>query len=486
VRGKRLPIALCLLAGALLLASAGSAGPGFGASGAGSPAVDPGASAQSFAIKIAVPGQPEVSTTIVSAPPSQTVSNTSFASTGVASGATAAGATTQAGTTALATASSDVAALSLFGGEITADGVSGRARASAGPQGAVGDLSGSGVSNLVVLGKAVTPAPNLRVPLADWGYAIVLAQGVDQSAPDGAKGYRGFVTGLDVHLNADHGGLPAGTEILVGYAEAAAMTAPPAPTTSTTTTTATTTTGTTTTTTPTATLPKHLSGGPEPPGTGKVEPGKTPRRAPPKLTPKLTAGGYVFPVYGNVSYGDTFGAERGDIASGWHHGDDIFGQLGQPLLAVADGQLFSVGWNEIGGNRLWLRDRQGNQFYYAHLSAFSTLAVDGAHVKAGDVIGFMGNSGDAQTTPYHLHFEIHPVSLLYLDYDGAVDPTTYLDAWRKLEDVDFPTGAAWAPSVHGGNAPEPGAILLQVSDISSAAGLDPESLRRAQVATASG
>ena len=52
----------------------------------------------------------------------------------------------------------------------------------------------------------------------------MLAQGVDQSAPKGAKGYRGFVTALDVHLNADHGGLPAGTEILVGYAEAAAMT----------------------------------------------------------------------------------------------------------------------------------------------------------------------------------------------------------------------------------------------------------------------
>ena len=54
------------------------------------------------------------------------------------------------------------------------------------------------------------------------------------------------------------------------------------------------------------------------------------------------------------------------------------------------------------------------------------------------MIGFLGNTGDAQTTPYHLHFEIHPVSLLYLDYDGAVDPTTYLDAWRKLEDVELP------------------------------------------------
>ena len=40
----------------------------------------------------------------------------------------------------------------------------------------------------------------------------------------------------------------------------------------------------------------------------------------------------------------------------YHHGDDIFGQLGQPLVAVADGTVFSVGWNKVGGNRLWLLD----------------------------------------------------------------------------------------------------------------------------------
>jgi murein DD-endopeptidase MepM/ murein hydrolase activator NlpD len=57
---------------------------------------------------------------------------------------------------------------------------------------------------------------------------------------------------------------------------------------------------------------------------------------------------------------------------------------------------FSVGWNDVGGNRLWLRDSQGNEFYYAHLSAFSPLAKNGRHVKAGEVVGFVGNTGDAQ------------------------------------------------------------------------------------------
>src|SRR5207253_2618332 len=70
---------------------------------------------------------------------------------------------------------------------------------------------------------------------------------------------------------------------------------------------------------------------------------------PPSLHPQLTAGGYVFPVYGPSAYSDTFGAPRADVS--WHHGDDIFAPLGAPILAVADGTVFSVGWNDIGGNR---------------------------------------------------------------------------------------------------------------------------------------
>ena len=214
-------------------------------------------------------------------------------------------------------------------------------------------------------------------------------------------------------------------------------------------------------------------------------PGLPPVLQPPRVTPKLTAGGYVFPVYGPSSFIDTFGAPRGDISSGWHHGDDIFAPLGAPLLAVASGTLFSVGWNKVGGNRLWLRDGQGNLFYYAHLSAFSPLAVNGNKVNAGDVVGFVGNTGDAEGTPYHLHFEVHPVSLLYLGYDGAVDPTGYLTAWKHLQDVRFAAVAGWVPSVTNSiPAPKPGAILLQVSDISGADGLDPGSLQRAVVAPA--
>ena len=97
------------------------------------------------------------------------------------------------------------------------------------------------------------------------------------------------------------------------------------------------------------------------------------------------------------------------------------------------------------------------------------------------MLGFVGDTGDAEGTPPHLHFEIHLVGLLALGYDlSAVDPYPYLIAWQRLEDVRFVAGARWVPALDGtSQAPTPGAFLLSSSDISSASGLDPASLARA-------
>jgi murein DD-endopeptidase MepM/ murein hydrolase activator NlpD len=183
-------------------------------------------------------------------------------------------------------------------------------------------------------------------------------------------------------------------------------------------------------------------------------------------------------VYGLASFADTFGADRPDVSGGWHHGDDLFAPLGTPVLAVAHGVVFSVGWEKVGGWRLWLRDDVGNEFYYAHLSAYSSLAVNGAIVNAGDVLGFVGSSGDAEGTPYHLHFEIHPVGMLQRGYDGAVDPTSYLRKWRQLRYLHAESAAGWTPRVISAHTPKAGAVLLQSEDISAASGLDPASLER--------
>ena len=106
--------------------------------------------------------------------------------------------------------------------------------------------------------------------------------------------------------------------------------------------------------------------------------------------------------------------------------------------------------------------------------------MNNAHVRAGTVLGFVGNTGDAEGTPYHLHFEIHPVSLLGMGYDGVVDPTPILESWKHLQDVRFVNAAGWAPMpADGSSAPQAGAILLQASDISNATGLQPGALEKA-------
>jgi murein DD-endopeptidase MepM/ murein hydrolase activator NlpD len=374
--------------------------------------------------------------------------------------------------TSRALAGADLRKLALFGGVVTADAVVARSVSRSFAGASASSYDATQITNLVVLGQPVEPAPDLRVALGDWGHLTLL----EERERTAGLLHRGWVTALDVRLDADHAGLPIGTRILVGYAEAASSLHPrigrpatitdPAP-------------AETPSALPSAAAPRpRISHGIR---DGAVRPGAGGPPAfvlaPTKIAKRLTAGGYVFPVYGPVAFSDTFGAPRADTI--WHHGDDLFAPLGAPVLAVADGTVYSVGTIPIGGNRFWLRDHAGNEFYYAHLSAFAPAAVNGARVSAGDVIGFVGNTGDAENTPYHLHFEIHPASMLVQGEDGVIDPTPYLNAWQHLVDIAFPT-AIWAPTVFAtGNAPAPGAILLQSSDISTANGLDPGSLTRA-------
>ncbi len=462
--GKRFTYTVVLV-GLLLLAA--------GSSGAGGARSTAGASARAFAIRVIVPGQAGAEAGAISSPPYHVAFGSSFAYPAdgsiVTTGSLTASASSDSGSTADASASSEVQSLIVFGGEIIASSVNGDARGSTHARGASGDFSGAGVSGLTVLGQAAPVGPNGRVGLGDWGYLITLEQGTDTSSGvGGTQGFHGFVTALAIHLTAPHGGLPAGSEIQAGYAEAsvqASAAPPPRPI------------------APGPTTQRKAAKSPKAPEPTRRSHAQAPLLPVPSgLQPKLTAGGYVFPVYGLSSFGDSYGAFRGDVAGNWHHGDDIFAPLGAPLLACADGIVFSVGWNDVGGNRLWLRDSQGNEFYYAHLSAFSPLAKNGHRVKAGEVIGFVGNTGDAQGTPPHVHFEVHPFALLFMGYDGAVDPTSYLEAWKRLRDVRFTNVEGWVPTVITDPAPRPAAILLQVSDISEASGLDPGSLQRAMAA----
>ena len=375
----------------------------------------------------------------------------------------------QPGAAAASQAFSEAIVVSLFNGEITAAKVTATTRAGASERTTQAVTAGSQVLGLRALEQSIPSQPGATASLSDWGTLSVLSEDSGTAAA-GPPRAQASVTALRVRLTADHGGLPAGSEIVVGTAQSTAVarlsakprpgqpqpspTPSPAPP-----------------TTPTA---------PEPDNPGEAVPGG-PVRVGPEVAAALSAGGYVFPIYGPVSFGDSFGAPRPGIPGGWHHGEDIFAPAGAPILAVADGTIHTVGFIKLGGYRLWLRDDSGNEFYYAHLSAYTPLAIEGKRVEAGDVIGFVGDTGDAEGGLPHLHFEIHPAAMAGLGYDGVVAPYSILLAWRRADDISFSAGRIYVPVGRPGSRqlPAPGAVLLEADDIAATSGLVPGALEKA-------
>ena len=318
-----------------------------------------------------------------------------------------------------ASASADVKDVSLLDGAVTADLASVRASASGGSSATSGR-----VKNLTVSGQ---PKGSLRTrttfPIEDVGRLIVL--------DDSGSG----IVGLKVKLSRDYGTYPAGTTLRVAYASASARDGRPPPP-------------------PKPAKPsKPDKPKPDKPSKpdgkpGAKKPAKPKRRKPPRTRARLTSRGYVFPVYGKHRYSDDWGAVRQD--TGHHEGNDIFAEAGTPIVAVCDGTLHRVGTNTVPGNRIYLKCAHNDEFFYAHLSAFASDTRTGLKVEAGKVIGFVGSTGDAEQTPPHLHFEVHP------DSGDAVDPYPFLRAWESRRDVP---AAAWVRE-NGSAGDQPGTLVV--------------------------
>jgi hypothetical protein len=113
-----------------------------------------------------------------------------------------------------------------------------------------------------------------------------------------------------------------------------------------------------------------------------------------------------------------FGVER-DGGARSHDGVDIFARRGTPVLAAAPGRAYRIGITNLGGKVVWVRDDVHNaRLYYAHLD--SQTVVNGQRIEIGDTLGFVGNTGNARTTPPHLHFGV------YRSGQGATDPVPFL------------------------------------------------------------
>lgn len=137
-------------------------------------------------------------------------------------------------------------------------------------------------------------------------------------------------------------------------------------------------------------------------------------------------GSLPFPVEGagQRDIGSPFGVDR-DGGARKHHGVDIFAEKGTPVTAVIDGYV-RTGTGAKGGEHVWLSGSMSGfgsaRYYYAHLDSFAVESGD--RVKKGDILGYVGNTGNAITTPPHLHFGIYS--------GGPVNPAPFLKPEPKL------------------------------------------------------
>jgi murein DD-endopeptidase MepM/ murein hydrolase activator NlpD len=156
-----------------------------------------------------------------------------------------------------------------------------------------------------------------------------------------------------------------------------------------------------------------------------------------------TAAGLAFPVSGKSSraIGSYFGDPR-DGGAREHEGIDIFAARGTPVIAVADGVITDVGNTRLGGRVVWQYDAKRDvTYYYAHLNTQEVRA--GQRVNAGATVGTVGNTGNARTTPPHLHFAVYRPGRVAINpvpfiFDAPGDPVapvlvdlTRLGSWTE-------------------------------------------------------
>lgn len=127
--------------------------------------------------------------------------------------------------------------------------------------------------------------------------------------------------------------------------------------------------------------------------------------------PVPTAQSLPNPLPGQ-SFVDTWGAARSQGRR--HEGVDIFAARDTPIRATTRGIILNIGENRLGGRTVMVLGPGGQRHYYAHLERYPELA-EGDWIEAGDVVGYVGDSGNAQGTPPHLHYGIYTPG-------GAINP----------------------------------------------------------------
>ncbi len=138
--------------------------------------------------------------------------------------------------------------------------------------------------------------------------------------------------------------------------------------------------------------------------------------APALGVPAWVTPGFICPVDGISAFVDTWGAPRSGGRT--HQGTDMMARQHTPLVAVASGTVH-LGYNGLGGNTVRLFADYGVSYLYAHMDAPSFLS-EGQRVNLGDVVGYVGDTGDPAPGAYHLHFQIEPSGIPVNPYPTLV------------------------------------------------------------------
>jgi predicted chitinase len=175
----------------------------------------------------------------------------------------------------------------------------------------------------------------------------------------------------------------------------------------------------------------------------------------------------TFPIAApaEVSFTDDWHACRGSGCSRQHKGNDLFADEGSPAVAVEPGVIAKVDGTDdgLGGLTVWLRGTSGVTYYYAHNA--ENLVVEGQEVAQGQMIARVGRTGNAATTPAHVHFQVNVCGTFSSDEPCTVNPFPYLQRWGQGLVDGGADGVAWyEPGTAGwGRRSDTGADLAPVT-----------------------
>lgn len=156
-----------------------------------------------------------------------------------------------------------------------------------------------------------------------------------------------------------------------------------------------------------------------------------------------------------VNYIDSWGYERTYKGQRRHEGTDIMADVNKagiyPVVSVCDGTVTNMGWLELGGYRIGITSDNGIYYYYAHLDSYADNIKTGDKIQAGQLLGFMGNTGYSKVEGTKGKFDVHLHFGIYYckeDVEIALNPYFLL---KNLENKLLYYDYELCYNVHNGN-----------------------------------